>query len=161
MRNLRYFWYVIRHKWFVLLACARLGVFWRGLVHDNSKFKRDEWRPYRDNFYGLKPVPPEVKEAFDRAWLHHQHRNPHHWQYWLLRRDDGTVEALKMPEKDVLEMVADWMGAGRAITGKVEVWSWYEKNKDKMQLHPVTRGQVEDLLLMLRPPGPKLEALYG
>jgi len=149
MRNLRYLWYVLRHKWFVFVQCVRLGIIRRGLVHDNSKFKKDEWAPYRDNFFGPKATE-EVKKAFDRAWLFHQHRNPHHWQFWLLRRDNGTVDALEMPHDEMLEMVADWVGAGRAITGKIDVWGWYEKNKDKMHLHAETRKEVERLLQELK-----------
>jgi len=47
----------------------------------------------------------------------------------------------------IREMVADWLGAGRAITGEWEAVAWYGKNKDRMMLHPETRGKVEILLL--------------
>jgi hypothetical protein len=50
-----------------------------------------------------------------------------------------------MAETDVREMVADWMGAGRAL-GKPDTRAWYEANKDKMILHPATRRRVEMLL---------------
>ncbi len=59
---------------------------------------------------------------------------------------DSCVVALKMPDVYVREMVADWCGAGMAITGKVETRKWYEANKDKMILHPRTREYVEQLL---------------
>ncbi len=54
-------------------------------------------------------------EAYDRAWLHHLHNNPHHWQYWVMPPEfnpDGDHDngCLKMPEEYVLEMIADWMG---------------------------------------------------
>jgi hypothetical protein len=102
-----------------------------------------EWGPYVRTFYDkAKSVPGE----FNKAWLHHQHHNPHHWQHWLLQNDDGTKTCLEMPEDLVREMVADWMGAGRAITGKWEVATWYEKNKFKIQLHALTRMQVERLI---------------
>jgi len=39
-----------------------------------------------------------------------------------------------MPEHFVREMIADWCGAGRAITGEWEVLDWYEKNREKMAL---------------------------
>ena len=87
--------------------------------------------------------------AFDKAWFHHQHRNPHHHQHWVLREDGGDLKALRMPDGLVREMVADWCGAGRAITGKWEVASWYEKNADKMVLHPAVRKQVEDIIAKL------------
>ena len=90
---------------------------------------------------------------FNDAWLFHQRRNKHHWQYWLLINDSGvtltmadrdTLEAentyryfkneiaLPIPNVYVREMVADWFGAGRAITGKWEGKEWYENNKYNM-----------------------------
>jgi hypothetical protein len=43
-------------------------------------------------------------------------------------RTTATLKALPMPEKFVREMVADWMGAGRAITGRWDVNDWYRPN---------------------------------
>jgi hypothetical protein len=76
----------------------------------------------------------------------HQHRNLHHWQAWVLRQDDGGTKPMPMPEGYAREMVADWAGAGRAITGKWKVRSWYDNNFEKMLLHPDTRKLVEELL---------------
>lgn len=33
----------------------------------------------------------EVVENFNRAWLLHIHRNPHHWQHWVLINDDPEL----------------------------------------------------------------------
>lgn len=149
-RHLRYLSYVLRHKWFVFVAGRRTGApIWRLLIHDWSKFTRAEWRPYVLSFYGpwkYKDRPPEVVAAFDRAWLHHQHTNPHHWQHWILREDGVAVKTLPIPEHFVREMVADWMGAGRAITGRWEVADWYATNREKIVLHSETRALVEALL---------------
>lgn len=163
--HFQYASYVARHKWFVFLAGRKTGApLWRLLIHDWSKLTPAEWFPYVQKFYGLPadayrarrlsnpltkaPRGHEFREpgAFDAAWLHHQHRNPHHWQHWLLREDDGPTIALEMPPKLVREMVADWMGAGRAITGKWEVGSWYEANREKIVLAPDTRLLVELLV---------------
>lgn len=148
-RHIAYLRYVIIHKWFVLVASIRYGcTLWRALVHDASKFLPDEWLPYAATFYkpdGTKQYEPS--EAFDMAWLMHQRRNLHHWQAWVLREDDGGTKPMRMPSKYVREMVADWAGAGRAITGKWEVRSWFAKNRHKIVLHPDTLAEVERLLL--------------
>lgn len=165
--NLAYLRYVLRHKRFVFEEGRRLGVpLWNLVWHDWTKFLPSEWTPYVDYFYrkyryaswGDVPfacpnrlalregVKTERDAAFDRAWNLHQKRNRHHWQAHILHRDDGTVEALPMPDVDMREMVADWAGAGRAIHGKREVAAWYGKNKGKMVLHPATRARVELLL---------------
>ncbi len=150
--HLRYGRYVAKHKWFVLLAGLKTKApLWRLLIHDWSKFSATEWLPYVRKFYGINYIRgskpwEKVRRDFDAAWLHHQHRNPHHHQHWVLREDDGNIKALRMPDKLVREMVADWMGAGRAITGRWEVAAWYSKNAEKMVLHPDVRDQVEALI---------------
>ena len=146
-RHLAYARYLARHKWFVFSACFRTGAgFWRGLVHDLSKFKPREWIPYSETFYAKDGSKRYLEtEEFDVAWLHHQHANPHHWQYWLLHEDDGGVKVLEMPDEYVREMVADWIGAG-AAQGKPDTLGWYNANKHKMKLHSKTKSKVEKLL---------------
>lgn len=154
-----YLGYVLRHKWYVFTAACRLGIPWRGLVHDLSKFRPSEFLPYARHFYapdgsqqtrrdktGYYKAGLSDDEAFDRAWLLHQHRNPHHWQFWVLALDDGGQNVLPMPGKYVLEMVADWRGAGLAQGHGDDVVPWYQANKDKMVLHPATRREVETLI---------------
>lgn len=143
-----YLKYVLRHKWFVLVAGRRIGAPVRRLIlHDMSKFLPSEWWPYARTFYkedGGKQYKED--DGFNQAWLLHQHRNPHHWQYWLLKTDRGDLVAVEMPKAYAIEMVADWMGAGRAITGKWEAKEWYEKNRSKIALGPKTREFVDRLL---------------
>ena len=146
-KHLKYLWYVIRHKWFVFVECCKLGIPFRGIIHDLSKFLPSEWTPYVNYFYGdstgeglaaigefglaeLAPYGFYTKDKFNFAWNHHQKRNPHHWQYWILQNDEDGVVHLPMPEKYIREMVADWRGAGRAIHGKDETVKWYRKNRE-------------------------------
>lgn len=198
--HLRYLVYLLRHKWFVFVAGLSTGApLWRLLIHDWSKFLLSEWSAYVGQFYSGKPD----QNAFDNAWLFHQRRNAHHWQFWVLlddhppssgrrfglqsmddtrncylcRTGSGCTEgvelvdtsvcpespepyrlakecvdaanryrALPMPEIYVREMVADWMGAGRAIHGHWEIQEWYDKNRQMIVLHPQTRTLVESIL---------------
>lgn len=84
-RHFNYLKYVMRHKWFVFWAAVELRVpLWIALAHDWDKFLPDEWFPYARCFYapdGSKQYQESV--AFARAWMLHQHRNKHHWQWWL------------------------------------------------------------------------------
>lgn len=164
-KHLKYLSYVLRHKWFVLLAGTKVGApLWRLIIHDWSKFLPSEWFPYVTYFYGTVteeerrqcimvcghcpyPTKQEAKKAFGYAWNHHQKRNKHHAQYWVLLEDSGAVVCLEIPRGYLLEMVADWMGAGRAINGRWEVGEWYLESVDKIQLHPKTRFSVETLLI--------------
>lgn len=51
-KHLRYLKYLIRHRWYVFLECCKLGIPWRGIVHNLSKFLPSEWFPYVERFYG-------------------------------------------------------------------------------------------------------------
>lgn len=60
---------------------------------------------------------------------------------------------MPMPWWAVREMVADWLGAGRAYEGQypdVHNWTWYEKNRDKMRLDLVTESRVECVIEELK-----------
>ena len=143
-----YLKYVLRHKWYVFVECCKTGDFWRGFMHDMSKFLPSEWNAYAEYFYGKElTVTPLMrdyrKDKFDKAWLKHLHRNPHHWQYWMLQNDSDGLELLEMPEDYMREMLADWRGASRAIKGFDDTVNWYIANKDKMQLHLGTRVWIE------------------
>lgn len=142
--------YVLRHKLFVFIECCRLGVIWRGVVHDLSKFRPSELIPYARYFYGTKCSTESEREyrqlAFDKAWLMHQHRNPHHHQYWVLREDDGPLKLLPMPDSYRREMLADWRGAGMALGFGRRIGQWYLKNRHRMHLHPETRLWIEMMI---------------
>jgi len=157
-----YLRYVLKHKWFVFVECYKLGIPWLGFVHDWSKFLSSEWWAYVRYFHGNYPTLTElhgdwrnlydgltkedVQCQFDIAWLYHQHRNKHHWQYWILVQDEDENKLLEMPDRYQKEMLADWRGAGLAIFGKDNTKEWYQKNKDKMQLHPNTRKRIEAMI---------------
>lgn len=159
MKYIKYINYVIRHKWYVMLECFKYGCYFQGVVHDMSKFLPSEFFPYTEHFYGkgigmnegrdetgyYKPTDTGDK-AFDFAWLLHQKRNRHHWQWWVLPEDDGGVKVLEMPLKYRQEMVADWRGAGKAL-GTPDTLKWYNKNRSRMVFGVITRNWVESELL--------------
>lgn len=158
MQYLTYLKNVMRHKWFVFLACFKVGgvSLWQAVFHDWDKFLPSMFIAYANFFYGNYPsqkdlpldakyicyTKEQAKEAFAKAWNAHQKRNKHHWQYWLITWDKGNTDPLEMPMCHLREMVADWMGAGRAY-GNPNTLEWYEKNKEVIQLHPETRRIVE------------------
>jgi hypothetical protein len=68
------------------------------LVHDWTKFLPSEWSDYVYTFYaedGSKRY--EENRRFYYAWNSHQKMNKHHWQYWLLKMDNGILFPLEMP----------------------------------------------------------------
>lgn len=150
-RHIQYFKYVMRHKWYVLLAGLKLGVpIWILILHDWDKFLPDEWFAYRRRFFGNGDYQEQIDDAlndprYQMAWHLHTKRNKHHWQWWLTPREDGTFRLLPMSDVYRREMLADWRGAGRAL-GFPDTAAWYTKNRDNMQLHDETRQWVENQL---------------
>lgn len=156
MKYLQYLSYILRHKWFVFIECCKFEMVWLGIIHDWSKFLPSEFIPYTKHFYGdkesnIKKGRDETgyykagdtgDDVFDFAWLLHQKRNKHHWQWWILPEDDGGIKIFSIPEKYRQEMLADWRGAGKA-QGTPNTKLWYKKNGGKMQLSPRTRYWIE------------------
>lgn len=148
-RHIAYLKYLLKHKYYVYIAGRKIGMsHWQLFIHDWSKFLPSEWIPYANNFYDDSGNRKQwvANPEFDRAWLHHIHFNKHHWQHWILQEDSGDVILVEMPNEYVAEMVADWAGAGKAITGKWDLKEWYGKNKNKIKLNDITRTKVEYLI---------------
>jgi hypothetical protein len=150
-RHINYLKYVLIHKWYVLLASIRIkSSLCLAIIHDLSKFMPSEWFPYAYTFYNKNGSKRYLENSeFAIAWNYHQKRNKHHWQYWIITWDRGEMQPLVMPKRYVLEMIADWMGAGRAITGKWEYKNWYKENKKNMILHNKTKKIIDEILYKL------------
>lgn len=117
--------------------------------HDASKTKIDEYDAYCEYFYGEgEEKSQQVINEFNKAWLLHIHRNPHHWQFYILINDDpneGEI-VLDMPYHYILEMICDWWAFSWAKGNLNEIFSWYEERKDYMKLSEYTRSTVESIL---------------
>ena len=89
--------------------------------HDASKYDAEEFDAYAEYFNSEQTA--EVIDAFDAAWLHHQHNNPHHWQHWILREDDGGARAIPMPYEYILEMLCDHWAFSWKANNLYEIFS--------------------------------------
>lgn len=118
-------------------------------MHDTSKYSEDEFDAYDAYFYGPSKSFKVVKN-FKYAWLNHIHKNPHHWQYWILSNDDDGEEILDMPPWYIVEMICDWWSFSWNNGDYEEMFDWYEKYKDKMKLSDKTRKTLEELLDLIK-----------
>lgn len=126
--------------------------------HDDSKFDKFEYSAYDAYFYGGNRSN-EVVENFKMAWLIHIHKNPHHWQYWLLHTDDPDDKtfghgddpiALDMPMNYIIEMICDWWSFSWKSGNLNDIFDWYDECKDRIILSKHTRIQVEYILDMIK-----------
>lgn len=150
---MRYFFLILRHKWFVFIAGLKVGCpIWRLILHDWTKFLPCELPHYQRQFFGKKDDPV----GFINCWIHHQNHNPHHWEYWIPRTGHNRCDPLypdnrpvPMPLWAVKEMIADWMGASKTYEGKwpdENGWPWYEKNRDKIRVSVLTQLHINTIL---------------
>jgi len=154
---LKYLSYVLRHKWFVMIECFKVGLIWRGLVHDLDKFFPSLFFPYANHFKSgiqkgrdktgyYKPYNSGDPD-FDLAVHQHTQRNKHHWQFWVQPIDVEGVKLHPMPEIFIKEMICDWEGASKAQGVKTgTILNWFDKNHNKMQLNKPTERRIEELL---------------
>lgn len=119
--------------------------------HDSSKWMIDEMIPYANYFYGHNQY--EYYNEFNYAWALHIHRNPHHWQYWILIEDDpkstNNQILLKMPYNYIIEMICDWWAFSWNDDDLTEIFLWYNEHKANMKMHPQTQAMVEKILNLL------------
>lgn len=116
------------------------------LNHDHSKTEPDEYEAYDAYFYGGNRSF-DVVQKFNKAWLIHIHRNPHHWQHWVLINDEpneGEI-VIQMPHNYIVEMICDWWAFSWDKGDLTEMFSWYEERKNYIKLHKNTRKTVEDI----------------
>lgn len=133
------FW---RHKWFVFVSANELGIPWLGLIHDTGNLFS-----FENNSYGMSfQDEPLNDQDLGYPRLSHFHGNKHHWQYWVMIRDQGEMRAMPMPDKYRREMLADWLGSNQANGYEGDVSGWYLQNRHKMVLHLETRRWIEEQL---------------
>ncbi|MCA1040044.1 DUF5662 family protein [Bacillus infantis] len=135
--------YILEHKLNVLIECWKEGLFLQGIIHDWSKFSPQEFLPYAKKFFykGQKDSTDELKWKY--AWLHHQHKNKHHWEHWVV--DPKNKQALPMPRKYLLEMVCDWRSFSRRWGRRVKASAM--DLSGNIILHPDTKKELEVILM--------------
>lgn len=157
MNYLKHLKTVLKHKLYVFKACIDCGILYQGLVHDLSKLLPTEFFSSAKYYVGSSsPIEKEKSViGYSEAWQHHKGRNKHHWQYWLDEKN-GVVVPIKLPVKYLIELVCDWIGAGKAYSknwNEQEPLSYYNKLKDKLILHPETRILLEDIFTSIATDG--------
>lgn len=120
-------------------------------AHDQSKSDPDEYAAYDEYFYGGNRSFAVV-QAFNSAWLSHIHRNPHHWQHWVLIHDDPNEpeECIEIPYQYLIEMICDWWSFSWNQGDLKEVFSWWDKHKDYIKLHKNSRQIIISVLSQIK-----------
>ena len=142
---------VLTHKYWVFVYCCKLGIPWQGIKHDMSKFSWTEFSESVKYYQGGKKSPIPVIKAergYSKAWQHHKGRNKHHYEYWTDNYSKGTT-FIKIPFKYVIELIADWLSAGRTYNGKSftidDEIEWWNKWPEKCAINPETVELIDKI----------------
>lgn len=141
---------VTKHRWIVFKLCCKIGLPWRGLVHDLSKYSPTEFFESAKYYVGNgSPIVVARKEkGYSEAWLHHKGRNKHHEEYWV--DENAPIKLALIPYKYAAEMLCDKMAAGIIYKGKD--WtreyelSYWEKEKEYKKVNSKIKEFFTDVL---------------
>lgn len=147
---------ITKHRHMVIRHCFKAGIGFQGLFHDLSKYSVCELKVGAKYYTGYRS-PNDVERrdiGYSTAWLHHQGRNKHHFEYW----HDYNVETkmmapIEMPLKYVKEMFCDRVAASKIYRGKEyceqHPIEYFRNSKAKDMAHPKTMELLESWLVML------------
>ena len=152
--KLKHFKTVWKHKIVVYQECKACGITWQGIIHDLSKFSPIEFSASAKHFQGNN-CPMEAEDSdYSLAWLHHKGTNKHHWEWWIDFDKDGRVVANKIPSRYVVEMICDWIGAGKVYNKEKwtqsEPLNYFNKVRKGRYFHPETEKLIVYLLEIIR-----------
>ena len=162
MKAWKHFCTITRHKWLVLCGCFRVGLYWRGIVHDLSKYSPTEFLVGARYYQGVRsPNGAEREEkGYSEAWIHHKGRNPHHYEYWTdMNLTTKQYEPVPMPRKYFVEMIMDRRAACMTYQGENyrddSALIYFNQSLEKILMHEDTRRQLTYVLTMLAEKGEK------
>ena len=143
----KHFILITRHRYVVFKLCLKVGIPWRGILHDLSKYSPTEFWEGAKYYNGSHSPIMECKRinGYSKAWLHHKGRNKHHYEYWI---DKTAPDKMPMiPYKYAAEMICDKMAAGIIYKGKnwtpdVE-YEYYKQERETIEINE----KVDKLLL--------------
>ena len=160
MHPIKHFKVITKHRHKVIYHCMKAGIFWQGLRHDLSKYSPSEFIPGAKYFTGTKsPNESERRDiGYSKAWMHHQGRNKHHFEYWRdYNHEKRIIMPVKMPYRYVAEMFCDRVAASKIYQGDNYTINhpleYYSRAKTTRFIHPETAAFLESLLVMLSEEG--------
>lgn len=158
---------VNEHRRLVRQGCFAVGLYAQGLLHDLSKYSPAEFligAKYYQGYRSPNNAEREIK-GYSSAWLHHQGRSKHHYEYWVdYAASEGIgMRPIKMPERYLVEMVMDRIAASKTYnkghyTDDLPL-AYFLKGKPVIKMHEDTKRELEFLLQKLADEGE--EATYS
>lgn len=165
MHPWKHFCTITKHRWMVCKHCFKVGLYWRGLTHDLSKYSPAEFWTGAKYYQGTRSPNSAEREriGYSTAWMHHKGRNRHHFEYWTdIDPKTKMYRAVPMPRTYFVEMVMDRIAACKVYHGKgytdadaLLYLIQSEEAREASLMHPQTKRELLFVLTMLRDRGEK------
>ncbi len=148
---IKHFKLITYHKWLVFKLCCKIGIPWRGLVHDLSKYSPTEFWEGVNYYVGdYSPITEAKKDkGYSVAWLHHKGRNKHHAEYWVDHHAPNITPIIPYPY--AAEMICDKLAASivynkKNWTKEAELIYWEKREKNRIEMNPKIREFITDVM---------------
>lgn len=158
---------VLKHRHKVMEHCFKANIFYRGLIHDLSKFSPREFIPGVLYYQGSRSPNEQEREkrGYSTAWMHHKGRNRHHFEYWTdYSNITKKIEPVKVPDNFIFEMFCDRVSASK-IYNKEKYrddlpLNYFRRAKQRRIIEKETAAKLEYLLWILAEHGEKAVFRY-
>lgn len=148
---------ILKHKWMVFKLCCKVGMPWRGLKHDMSKFSPTEFFESIKYYTGTNSpiLGARTEKGYSETYLHHIGRNKNHLEYWL---DFETKQiAPVIPYKYVVETVCDDLAAGIVYNGKNwnngTQYEYWKRKRQNIIINPKIDNFLTEVFLEVKENG--------
>ncbi len=157
LNMLKHITLVTKHRWLVFKFSCKLGIPFRGLMHDLSKFSYDEfWESVK--YYNGKVSPISMckkDKGYSKAWLHHKGRNKHHVQYWVDLGTKGVAPVI--PYKYAAEIICDKLSASKTYNGKnwttSSEYEYWQKEVTRIIINPKMQNFFTEVFIQVKDNG--------
>lgn len=163
MSIIRHFITITKHRWKVRSHCFKVGLYWRGLTHDLSKYTPAEFFTGVKYYQGTRSPNTKEREekGYSAAWMHHKGRNKHHFEYWTdISLETRKYEPVEMPPEYFIEMVMDRIAACKIYHGEKytqsDALNYFLNSAEGLHssmMHPKTREDLIFIFTMLSEQG--------
>ena len=102
--------------------------------------------------------------GFSKGWLHHEGRNPHHWEYWIDKDYSNlTFKVITMPANYLIESILDRMAASKNYNPNYDQRApleFFDKGRDRIFMGEENARRIRYLLNYLAENGEEKALIY-
>ena len=143
---------ISKHKIIVTKLCFKCGLYKQGILHDLSKYSPIEFFAGVKYYQGYRSPIDREREVvgFSRGWLHHEGRNPHHWEHWI-DKDYKNIKfiVITMPTNYLIESVLDRIAASKNYNPNYDdnaPLQFFDRGRDKIFMGEENAKRIRFLL---------------